>query len=74
MSYRQPTPLGNGDLTLSSTTRIPHGKGTRDITADVNLPGPRVDMVAGDDCQTTALNISLRSMAAKAVVRMPVRH
>ncbi|HCT7578652.1 TPA: Ig-like domain-containing protein, partial [Enterobacter cloacae] len=46
------TALGNGDLTVSATVTNGHGNtgtGERDITIDANLPGLRVDTVAGDD-------------------------
>ncbi|HDZ8434353.1 TPA: Ig-like domain-containing protein [Escherichia coli] len=44
--------LGNGDLTVSASVTNQNsntGSGTRDITIDANLPGLRVDTVAGDD-------------------------
>ncbi len=43
--------LGNGDLTTASVTNANGntGSGTRDIAVDANLPGLRVDTVAGDD-------------------------
>ncbi|ELE6816189.1 Ig-like domain-containing protein [Escherichia coli] len=44
--------LGNGDLTVNaSVTNVVgnSGSGSRDITIDANLPGLRVDTVAGDD-------------------------
>ena len=44
--------LGNGDLTVSASVTNQNGNtgsGTRDITLDANLPGLRVDTVAGDD-------------------------
>ncbi|HAW8312490.1 TPA: Ig-like domain-containing protein [Escherichia coli] len=44
--------LGNGDLTMSASVTNQNGNtgsGTRDITIDANLPGLRVDTVAGDD-------------------------
>ncbi|NIF34945.1 Ig-like domain-containing protein [Enterobacter sp. Tr-810] len=46
------TALGNGDLTVSATVTNGHGNtgtGERDVTIDANLPGLRVDTVAGDD-------------------------
>ncbi len=46
------TALGNGDLTVSAIVTNGHGNtgtGERDITIDANLPGLRVDTVAGDD-------------------------
>ncbi|MBA7852262.1 Ig-like domain-containing protein [Enterobacter cloacae] len=46
------TALGNGDLTVSATVTNGHGNtgaGESDITIDANLPGLRVDTVAGDD-------------------------
>ncbi len=46
------TALGNGDLMVSATVTNGHGNtgtGERDITIDANLPGLRVDTVAGDD-------------------------
>ncbi|ABB60634.1 hypothetical protein SDY_0423 [Shigella dysenteriae Sd197] len=44
--------LGNGDLTITASVTNANsntGSGTRDITIDANLPGLRVDTVAGDD-------------------------
>ncbi|MCE9994215.1 Ig-like domain-containing protein, partial [Enterobacter asburiae] len=44
--------LGNGDLTVTAsvTNGVQNsGSGERDITIDANLPGLRVDTVAGDD-------------------------
>ncbi|EOT8307950.1 Ig-like domain-containing protein [Escherichia coli] len=44
--------LGNGDLTITASVTNGNGNtgsGTRDITIDANLPGLRVDTVAGDD-------------------------
>ncbi|AOP78037.1 Ig-like domain-containing protein [Enterobacter hormaechei] len=44
--------LGNGDLTVTAsvTNGVGNsGSGERDITIDANLPGLRVDTVAGDD-------------------------
>lgn len=44
--------LGNGDLTVSASVTNENGNtgsGMRDITVDANLPGLRVDTVAGDD-------------------------
>ncbi len=44
--------LGNGDLTITASVTNASGNtgsGTRDITIDANLPGLRVDTVAGDD-------------------------
>ncbi len=44
--------LGNGDLTVNAsvTNGVGNtGNGSRDITIDANLPGLRVDTVAGDD-------------------------
>lgn len=46
------TALGNGDLTLTASVTNGHGNtgsGSRDIAIDANLPGLRVDTVAGDD-------------------------
>ena len=46
------TAIGNGDLTVSASVTNDHGNtgtGERDITIDANLPGLRVDTVAGDD-------------------------
>jgi len=50
------TALGNGDLAVSATVTNGHGNtgsGERDITIDANLPGLRVDTVAGDDVINT---------------------
>lgn len=44
--------IGNGDLTVNAsvTNGVGNtGSGSRDITIDANLPGLRVDTVAGDD-------------------------
>jgi hypothetical protein len=44
--------LGNGDLTVTASVTNSHGNtgtGDRDITIDANLPGLRVNTVAGDD-------------------------
>ncbi|PJD84858.1 type 1 secretion target domain-containng protein [Enterobacter hormaechei] len=46
------TAIGNGDLTVSASVTNGHGNtgsGERDITIDANLPGLRVNKVAGDD-------------------------
>ncbi|WP_110973549.1 Ig-like domain-containing protein [Enterobacter roggenkampii] len=46
------TAIGNGDLTVSASVTNGHGNtgtGKRDISIDANLPGLRVDTVAGDD-------------------------
>ncbi|MCU6365742.1 Ig-like domain-containing protein, partial [Enterobacter quasiroggenkampii] len=46
------TAIGNGDLTVSASVTNGHGNtgtGERDISIDANLPGLRVDTVAGDD-------------------------
>ncbi|MEW4958585.1 Ig-like domain-containing protein, partial [Enterobacter cloacae subsp. cloacae] len=50
------TALGNGSLSVSATVTNGHGNtgtGERDITIDANLPGLRVDTVAGDDVINT---------------------
>ncbi len=44
--------MGNGELTISAsvTNSVGNtGNGTREITIDANLPGLRIDTVAGDD-------------------------
>ncbi|MCK7337552.1 Ig-like domain-containing protein [Enterobacter cloacae] len=46
------TAIGNGELTVSASVTNGHGNtgtGERDLTIDANLPGLRVDTVAGDD-------------------------
>ncbi|HAV1701339.1 Ig-like domain-containing protein [Enterobacter hormaechei] len=46
------TAIGNGDMTVSASVTNGHGNtgsGERDITIDANLPGLRVNKVAGDD-------------------------
>ncbi|MEH3882650.1 Ig-like domain-containing protein [Enterobacter roggenkampii] len=46
------TAIGNGDLTVSASVTNGHGNtgtGEREIAIDANLPGLRVDTVAGDD-------------------------
>ncbi|HGV4652253.1 TPA: Ig-like domain-containing protein, partial [Enterobacter cloacae] len=50
------TALGNGSLSVSATVTNGHGNtgtGERDITIDANLPGLRVNTVAGDDVINT---------------------
>jgi len=50
------TALGNGSLSVTATVTNGHGNtgtGERDITIDANLPGLRVDPVAGDDVVNT---------------------
>ncbi|EKS9206048.1 Ig-like domain-containing protein, partial [Enterobacter cloacae] len=50
------TALGNGSLSVSATVTNGHGNtgtGERDIAIDANLPGLRVDTVAGDDVINT---------------------
>ncbi len=52
VSYDVLTALGNGSLSISATVTNGHGNtgsGERDVTIDANLPGLRVDTVAGDD-------------------------
>ncbi|VEB97428.1 type I secretion C-terminal target domain (VC_A0849 subclass) [Cedecea lapagei] len=46
------TALGNGELTITASVTNGHGNtggGSRDIVIDANLPGLRVDTVAGDN-------------------------
>ncbi len=46
------TAIGNGELTVSASVTNGHGNtgtGEREIVIDANLPGLRVDTVAGDD-------------------------
>ncbi|WP_411704107.1 Ig-like domain-containing protein, partial [Edaphovirga cremea] len=46
------TALGDGGLTFSASVTNGHGNtghGSRDITVDADLPGLRIDTVAGDD-------------------------
>ncbi|XUM28749.1 Ig-like domain-containing protein [Enterobacter asburiae] len=46
------TAIGNGDLTVSASVTNGHGNtgtGERELVIDANLPGLRVDTVAGDD-------------------------
>ena len=50
------TAIGNGDLTVSASVTNGHGNtgtGEREIAIDANLPGLRVDTVAGDDVVNT---------------------
>ncbi|WP_411705725.1 Ig-like domain-containing protein, partial [Edaphovirga cremea] len=52
VSAQDLTALGNGGLTVSASVTNGHGNtghGSRDITVDANLPGLRIDTVAGDD-------------------------
>ncbi|MEG7494223.1 Ig-like domain-containing protein, partial [Enterobacter hormaechei] len=50
------TALGNGSLSVTATVNNGHGNtgtGEREIAIDANLPGLRVDTVAGDDVVNT---------------------
>ncbi|MFT0667800.1 Ig-like domain-containing protein, partial [Enterobacter hormaechei subsp. xiangfangensis] len=50
------TALGNGSLSVTATVTNGHGNtgtGEREIAIDANLPGLRVDTVAGDDVLNT---------------------
>ncbi|WP_424955172.1 beta strand repeat-containing protein [Enterobacter asburiae] len=50
------TALGNGNLSVTATVTNGHGNtgtGEREIAIDANLPGLRVDTVAGDDVINT---------------------
>ncbi|OXV33406.1 Ig-like domain-containing protein [Enterobacter kobei] len=52
LSEGQLTALGNGDLTLSASVTNAHGNtgsSSLDFTIDAQLPGLRIDTVAGDD-------------------------
>ncbi|MFZ8712217.1 Ig-like domain-containing protein [Enterobacter kobei] len=52
LSESQLTALGNGDLTLSASVTNAHGNtgsSSLDFTIDAQLPGLRIDTVAGDD-------------------------
>lgn len=74
--------LGNGELTISAsvTNSVGNtGSGTRDITIDANLPGLRVDTVAGDDVvniiehgQALVVTGSSSGLAAGAVLTVSI--
>jgi DNA-binding protein YbaB len=52
LSESQLTALGNGDLTVSASVTNAHGNtgsSSLDFTIDAQLPGLRIDTVAGDD-------------------------
>ena len=52
--------LGGGELSISAsvTNSVGNtGNGTREITIDANLPGLRVDTVAGDDVSTLSSTV-----------------
>ncbi|ENE5099814.1 MULTISPECIES: Ig-like domain-containing protein [Enterobacter cloacae complex] len=52
LTQSQLTALGNGDLTVSSSVTNGHGNtgsSSLDVTIDAQLPGLRIDTVAGDD-------------------------
>ncbi|QBC02772.1 Ig-like domain-containing protein [Enterobacter cloacae] len=76
------TAIGNGDLTVSASVTNGHGNtGTveRDITIDANLPGLRVDTVAGDDvinsiehAQNLIITGSSEGLATGAVLTVTV--
>nr|WP_249494347.1 hypothetical protein [Escherichia coli] len=65
--------LGNGELTISAsvTNSVGNtGNGTREITIDANLPGLRVDTVAGDD----VVNIIEHGQALTSAAGTPTLH
>ena len=74
--------LGNGELSISAsvTNSVGNtGSGTRDITIDANLPGLRVDTVAGDDVvniiehgQALVVTGSSSGLAAGAVLTVSI--
>ncbi|WP_336211362.1 Ig-like domain-containing protein [Enterobacter sp. P82] len=76
------TAIGNGELTVSASVTNGHGNtGTveRDITIDANLPGLRVDTVAGDDvinsiehAQNLIITGSSEGLATGAVLTVTV--
>ena len=52
LTQSQLTALGNGDLTVSASVTNAHGNAgssSLDVTIDAQLPGLRIDTVAGDD-------------------------
>ncbi len=52
LTQSQLTALGNGDLTVSASVTNAHGNtgsSSTDVTIDAQLPGLRIDTVAGDD-------------------------
>ncbi|MFW2118321.1 Ig-like domain-containing protein [Enterobacter cloacae complex sp.6730051] len=52
LTQSQLTALGNGDLTVSASVTNGHGNtgsSSLDVTIDAQLPGLRIDTVAGDD-------------------------
>ncbi|EMT7151229.1 Ig-like domain-containing protein [Enterobacter hormaechei] len=52
LTQSQLTALGNGDLTVSASVTNAHGNtgsSSLDVTIDAELPGLRIDTVAGDD-------------------------
>ncbi|EOW67462.1 hypothetical protein A31E_00468 [Escherichia sp. KTE159] len=76
--------LGNGELTISATVTNSvgnTGNGTREITIDANLPGLRVDTVAGDDVvniiehgQALVITGSSSGLAAGAVLTVSINN
>ncbi|WP_148399346.1 Ig-like domain-containing protein [Enterobacter mori] len=76
------TAIGNGELTVSASVTNGHGNtgtGERDITIDANLPGLRVDTVAGDDvinsiehAQNLIITGSSEGLATGAVLTVTV--
>ncbi|QIR22922.1 Ig-like domain-containing protein [Enterobacter sp. SES19] len=76
------TAIGNGDLTVSASVTNGHGNtgtGERDISIDANLPGLRVDTVAGDDvinsiehAQNLIITGSSEGLAAGAALTVTV--
>ncbi len=76
------TAIGNGDLTVSASVTNGHGNtgtGEREIVIDANLPGLRVDTVAGDDvinsiehAQNLVITGSSEGLAAGAALTVTV--
>ncbi|WP_446488242.1 Ig-like domain-containing protein [Enterobacter vonholyi] len=76
------TAIGNGDLTVSASVTNGHGNtgtGEREIVIDANLPGLRVDTVAGDDvinsiehAQNLIITGSSEGLAAGAALTVTV--
>ncbi|WP_459920985.1 Ig-like domain-containing protein [Enterobacter vonholyi] len=76
------TAIGNGDLTVSASVTNDHGNtgtGEREIVIDANLPGLRVDTVAGDDvinsiehAQNLIITGSSEGLAAGAALTVTV--
>ncbi len=82
LTQSQLTALGNGDLTVSASVTNAHGNtgsSSSDVTIDAQLPGLRIDTVAGDDvinviehAQNTVISGTSTDTAAGSTVTVSI--